>query len=68
MSQITIYLPPAIADKARREAKRSKQSLSAYFARLVHPDNKLVALDKVLGSAVQLPTVDDDDLLQLDEA
>jgi macrodomain Ter protein organizer (MatP/YcbG family) len=40
MSQVTIYLPPAVAAKARREAKRRKTSLSAYIVSLLEPDQQ----------------------------
>ena len=33
MSQITIYLPPTVEKKVRAQARRAKQSLSAYIAR-----------------------------------
>jgi hypothetical protein len=34
MSQVTLYLPDALAAKLKREAKRLKMSLSAYVARI----------------------------------
>ncbi len=35
MSQLTIYLPEPVLQKARREAKRRGQSVSAYVAQLL---------------------------------
>jgi len=34
MAQVTIYLPDDLAERLRREAKRSGRSLSAYIAEL----------------------------------
>lgn len=38
MSQVTIYLPDEIAEKAKRSAARAKRSLSAYVAELITKD------------------------------
>jgi hypothetical protein len=65
MSQVTIYLPPALAARARREAKRRGTSLSAYVASLLQPSPRRAALAKLYGSCPDLEVPQDSDLLPL---
>lgn len=68
MSQLTIYLPDAVAAKARQEARRAKKSVSAYIADLVRGSKKEGRdIASLLGSAPDFEFVDDDDLLALDD-
>ncbi|MCC6334567.1 MAG: hypothetical protein IT380_11340 [Myxococcales bacterium] len=40
MSQVTIYLPPDVEQLVRRAARRSRQSVSAWFAELARREVK----------------------------
>lgn len=68
MSQFTIYLPAAVAQKVRSDAKRARKSVSAYIADLVRgPRDKRKAAEALIGSAPSFAHVSDDDLLPLDD-
>lgn len=65
MAQVTIYLPPSVEARARREAKKRRTSLSAYIASLLAPPAKRDRLAKLYGSCPDLELPSDDDLLPL---
>lgn len=65
MAQVTIYLPPAVEARARREAKKRRTSLSGYIASLLAPPAKREQLARLYGSCPDLELPDDDDLLPL---
>lgn len=65
MAQVTIYLPPAVEARARREAKKRRTSLSAYISSLLAPPAKRDRLRKLYGSCPDLELPNDDDLLPL---
>ena len=65
MAQVTIYLPPEVEERARREAKRQKKSLSAYIAARLAGRSKRERLKRLAGSCPDLRLPDDDDLAPL---
>lgn len=65
MAQVTIYLPPEVERRARREAKRLKKSLSAYIASRLTSDSKRERLKRLAGSCPDLDVPDDSDLAPL---
>lgn len=65
MAQVTIYLPPAVEARARREAKKRRTSLSAYIASLLAPASKRERLARLAGTCPDLEVPEDDDLLPL---
>ncbi len=65
MAQVTIYLPPSVEARARREARKRRTSLSAYIASMLAPAAKRDRLAKLYGSCPDLEVPSDDDLLPL---
>ena len=65
MAQVTIYLPPAVEARARREAKKRRMSFSAYIASRLSPSSKRERLARLYGSCPDLRVPSDDDLLPL---
>lgn len=65
MAQVTIYLPPTVEARARREAKKRRLSLSAYIASLMAPPSKRAKLARLYGSCPDLALPSDEDLLPL---
>lgn len=64
MAQLTIYLPDALEEKLRRDARRAKKSVSAYLAdiaaRTLQPSTWPPSFAKLAGSwSGEFPAIDD---------
>jgi hypothetical protein len=64
MAQLTIYLPDALEKKLRREARRTKKSVSAYLtevaARTLQPSAWPTSFWELCGSwSGEFPDIDD---------
>ena len=62
MAQVTIYLEPEVAEKARKEAKANRTSLSKWIADLIRErtdDSWPESVKKLAGAWADFPTAEE---------